>query len=250
MLYISDVCYKTKFPCALPFYRQQQELERLGIYLSRQTMSNWSIYAATHWLMLIYTMQHSFLLKEQILHGDETNTQVIKEDGRTAAQKSYMWVYSSGKYSEKPIVLFDYQPTREGRHPLSFLAGFQGYLHTDAYPGYNKLTEQGVTLIRCWAHLRRKFDEALKALPKNERAASPANLGLDYCNRLFKLEGEYDGEGISLEERAKRRETESKPIAEAFFDWVKSTMMQTVSSNKLFTALQYAINQRETLITS
>jgi hypothetical protein len=97
-------------------------------------------------------------------------------------------------------------------------------------------------------HLRRKFDEALKALPKNERAASPANVGLDYCNRLFRLEGVYDEEGISLEERAQRRELESKPIAEAFFDWVKSSVGQTVSSNKLFTALQYAINQQETLM--
>jgi transposase/FtsZ-binding cell division protein ZapB len=237
-----------KYVLGLPFYRQQQELERLGIYISRQTMSNWSIYAASHWLVLIYSILHSFLLIESVLHGDETITQVIQEDGRTASQKSYMWVYSSGKYAEKPIVLFEYKTTREGRHPLAFLSGFKGYLHTDAYPGYNKLTEQGVTLVRCWVHLRRKFDEALKALPKNERAGSPANVGIDYCNRLFKLEREYDEEGINLDERAKRRELESKPIAEAFFDWAKSAMGQTISGNKLFTALQYAINQQATLM--
>ncbi len=237
-----------KFVLGLPFYRQQQELERLGIHLSRQTMGNWSIYTATHWLALMYSMLRSFLLKEPILHGDETTTQVIKEDGRTAAQKSYMWVYSSGKYAEKPIVLFEYTTTREGRHPLAFLSGFKGFLHTDGYAGYAKLTEQGVLLIRCWAHVRRKFDEALKALPKNEQAGSPANVGLDYCNRLFRLEEVYDEENISLEERAKRREAESKPIAEAFFDWVKSAIAQTVSGNKLFAALQYASNQKDTLM--
>ena len=237
-----------KFVLGLPFYRQQQELERLGIYLTRQVMGNWSIYTATHWLLPIYTKLQDFLLKEPILHGDETTTQVIKEDGRCASQKSYMWVYANGKYSEKPIVLFEYQPTREGKHPLAFLAGFQGFLHTDAYPGYIKLSEQGVTLIRCWAHVRRKFDEALKALPKNERAGSPANVGIDYCNRLFRLEKVYDEEAISLEERAKRRDLESKPIAEAFFDWAKSTIRQAVSGNKLFVALQYAINQRASLM--
>ncbi len=237
-----------KFVLSLPFYRQQQELERLGIFLSRQTMANWSVYSSAHWLTQMYSLLQKFLLKEPILHGDETTTQVIKENGRTASQKSYMWVYASGKYSENPIILFEYQPTREGRHPLAFLTGFQGFLHTDAYSGYLKLSEQGVTLVRCWAHVRRKFDEALKALPKKGRTDSPANVGVDYCNRLFKLEGKYDEEGISLDERAKRRELESKPIAEAFFDWAKSTIGQTVSGGKLFLAFQYAINQKETLM--
>nr|WP_330219221.1 transposase [Moorella mulderi] len=75
------------------------------------------------------------------------------------------------------------QTTRAGKHPRRFLAGFKGYLHVDGYAGYNELH---VTLVGCWAHTRRKFDEALKALPEDKRNAPvAAREGLEYCNRLF-----------------------------------------------------------------
>jgi len=237
-----------KFVLALPLYRQEQELQRMNINISRQTMANWIIYAAQNWLKPIYDLLHEVLLLSEILHGDETRLQVIKEEGRKASQNSYMWVYCTGKYEANPIVLFEYQPTREGKHPLAFLAGYSGYLHVDAYSGYLKLTEQGVTLSDCWSHMRRKFDEALKALRKEERKGAAANIGFKYCNQLFELERKYDEEGIGYEERHGRRQLEAKPIAEAFFAWAESMYAQIVPNSKIEVAITYALNQRQRLM--
>jgi len=85
-------------------------------------------------------------------------------------------------------VLYDYQTTRASKHPVSFLNGFKGYLHTDGYSGYNQLN--GVTSIGCFAHARRKFIEALKALPVDQKDKPvAASVGLEYCNRLFVKNG-------------------------------------------------------------
>jgi len=87
------------------------------------------------------------------------------------------------------MILYDYQTTRASKHPRRFLTGFNGYLHVDGYAGYNGLPN--ITLVGCWAHARRKFDETLKALPTEKRNADvTAKQGLEFCNRLFAIERE------------------------------------------------------------
>jgi transposase len=237
-----------KYVLALPLYRQEQELQRLGIYISRQTLANWVIYAAAHWLEPIYALLYAELLKNTILHADETRVQVIREDGRKATQNSYMWMYHTGKSAKRQIALYEYQPTREGKHPLEFLAGFQGFLHVDAYAGYRKLEDQGVTLVECWSHARRKFDEAIKTLKKEDRTGALANIGLDYCNQLFALERQYDELNLTDEDRFSRRERESRPVAEAFFLWAESMLSKALPKSKLAEAVKYAVNQRHWLM--
>lgn len=78
-----------KYVEGLPFYRQEKQLERMGIYLSRQTMANWMMYGATRWLIHIYQRLHTFLLQHDALHADETTLQVLTEPGRPATSKSY-----------------------------------------------------------------------------------------------------------------------------------------------------------------
>jgi hypothetical protein len=235
-----------KFVLALPLYRQEQELARLGINISRQTMANWVIYAANRWLTPIYDLLRRTLLKNSILHADETTVQVIREDGRQASQKSYMWMYHTGKDAVNHVALFEYQPTRESEHPLQFLAGFKGFLHVDAYVGYRKLEERSVTLVECWAHVRRKFDEALKTLKKECRTGAVANTGLEYCNKLFALERDFDERKYGSDERARQRHIQSKPVAEAFFAWAES--VNAMPKSKLGAAIGYAVNQKKWLM--
>jgi len=237
-----------KFVLALPIYRQAQELERIGVKIPKQTLSNWIIYVAMRWLILIYNLLHSELLSQDIGHADETTVQVINEEGRKSTQKSYMWVYRTGKDSARPVVLLDYQQTRHGKHSLNFLKTFEGYLHVDAYAGYRKLENQNVILVECWSHARRKFDEALKAMDKKDRAGSTAEIGMTYCNKLFKLEDKYTELGLGSKERFKQRLLESKPIAEAFFKWVEPLVPVTHSKSKIGRALRYAVNQQQRLM--
>ncbi|GMA59306.1 hypothetical protein GCM10025858_38090 [Alicyclobacillus sacchari] len=154
-----------KFVDGMPLYRQEQQFARHGYPLSRQTLANWVVYAAETWLEPLYAKLRQVLLAQRYLHADETTLQVLHEAGRAAQTQSYMWVYRSGM-DGRPMVLYDYQETRSADHPRRFLAGFQGYLHVDGYAGYEGLPD--VTLVGCWAHARRKFDEALKAVPPKE----------------------------------------------------------------------------------
>ncbi|WP_425426574.1 IS66 family transposase, partial [Alicyclobacillus macrosporangiidus] len=175
-----------KYVDGLPLYRQEQQFARKDLALSRQTLANWVVIGATRWLSLVYDRLHEEMLSRKYLHADETTLQVLHEPGRAAESESYMWLYRSGR-DGPPIVLFDYQETRSREHPRRFLGGFKGYLHVDGYSGYHDI--EGVTLVGCWAHARRKFDEALTALPTAERKKpTAARIGLEYCNRLFKIE--------------------------------------------------------------
>ncbi len=135
--------------------------------------------------VVVEHVQHMYACRPCDKHGTAT-LQVLHEPGRAAKSDSYMWLYRSAR-DGPPIVLFDYQETRSKEHPRRFLEGFTGYLHVDGYSGYHDI--ENVTLVGCWAHARRKFDEALKALPTAERKKpTAARIGLEYCNRLFKIE--------------------------------------------------------------
>jgi len=206
-----------KYGAGLPLYRQEQQFKSLGIELSRQTMANWVLHGANTYLTLIYDRLHEHLLKRDILHADETTLQVLHEPGREPTTKSFFWLYRTGR-DGPPIILYDYQTTRAGKHPRRFLAGFKGYLHVDGYDGYNGLS--GVTLVGCWAHARRKFDEALKALPQDKRnKAVAAREGLEFCNRLFAIERELKDK--TPEERYQIRQGRSRPVLEDFWAWLK-----------------------------
>ena len=208
-----------KFVMGSPLYRQEQELNRAGVMLSRQTMSNWILRAAEERLKPVYEELHRRLLERDILHADETTLQVLKEPGKTAQSKSYMWLYRTGGDAKHPIVLYEYKPDRRAGNAAKFLKGYRGYLHTDGYPGYHSLPEE-IRVVGCWAHARRKFDEAVKALPKEEQAGSAALEGQRYCSALFALEKEFSN--LTPEERYKERQERAKPVVDALLVWAKT----------------------------
>ena len=208
-----------KFVMGCPLYRQEQEINRKGIHLSRQTMSNWILRATEDYLTPVYEQPHKELLKRDVLHADETTLQVLHEPGKKPQTDSYMWLYRTGGDTDKPIVLYEYQPGRGAKHPKEFLSGYKGYLHTDGYQGYHSLPED-ITVVGCWAHARRKFDAAVKSLPKGKVKGSSASQGLTYCNLLFGIEQEIAS--MTAEERRKERLEQAKPVLDAMLAWANS----------------------------
>jgi len=227
-----------KFVMGSPLYRQEQELKRNGIMLSRQTMSNWLLKAAVDWLEPVYKCLYALLLLETVLHADETTLQVLHEDGKKAQAKSYMWLYRTSGCCERPIVLYDYQPDRKASRPKEFLDGFSGYLHADGYAGYHSLPEN-ITVIGCWAHARRKFDEALKSIPEKEREGSAALTGKRYCDKLFAIEKEL--EKLSTESRLEERQKQARPVLDEFSSWLKA--QRAAPKSGLGKAVYYTIEQ-------
>ncbi|MGI6227152.1 MAG: IS66 family transposase [Peptococcales bacterium] len=233
-----------KYVDGMPLYRQEQQFARLGIELSRQNLANWMIYGANKWLTLLYGRMHFHLLQHGVICADETTLQVLREPGRKAESSSYMWLYRTGREGP-PIILYDYQETRGGIHPREFLSGFKGYLQVDGYAGYNQVPD--VTLVGCWAHARRKFDEALKALPKNKRSASVvAKEGLEFCNRLFAIERELSKE--TYDERYKERLARSLPVLDAFLAWLNDQSTKVLPKSSFGQAINYCLNQWDKLV--
>jgi hypothetical protein len=187
----------------------------------------------------IYDLLKDYLLRESILHADETKVQVLKEPGRAAQTKSYEWVYRTGAFAEYKISIYDYKMTREQKHPRAFLKDFNGFLHTDGYQVYHSLPPC-ITIVGCWAHVRRKFEDLLKKTPKAKRKGSNAEKGVAYINALFRIE--LETANLSPEERLKKRLEKGKPISDAFFAWAKS--LGALPKTPLGEAVNYSLSQR------
>ena len=135
----------------LLYKRLEQEFNRQGLKLSRQTMANWLLNVSEKWLRPVYDALHKQLCREPVLHADETTLQVLKEPGRSSTSKSYMWLYRTSGCAKQAIVLYEYQPTRKAEHAEAFLKGFSGWLHADGYQGYHKLPGN-IRVVGSWAH--------------------------------------------------------------------------------------------------
>ena len=179
-------------------------------------------------------------LKQEYLHIDETHVQVLKEPGRKNTSDSYMWVYCSIRDCKQPVRYFEYQPGRGGKYPEGFLKGYTGYIHTDAYSGYNGV--KGVTRCLCYTHLRRAFVDALPKDIHGPEASKPAEAVLR-LNKLFEIEKELDS--LPPEQKKKERLTREKPLLEAFWSWAEISSAGELPKSKLHTAFHYALNNRQ-----
>jgi len=249
----SSVSYvmTAKFVDGVPLYRQEKHFERLGLEISRSVLSDWML-KGSEWLEPIYASARQSLINRQILHADETTLQVLKEPGRAAETKSYMWLYRTGRDDGPPIILYDYQETRGGEHPRKFLSGFKGYLHADGHSGYDVLEKStkpdeppDVKLCGCWLHFRRKADEAMKGQPPGKRQGGRAKEALDKINQLFSIE-----RGLvkcTPEQRLKGRHEKSRPIVENLHRWLCDIKGEILPKSLLGTAVTYGLNQWEKL---
>lgn len=232
-----------KYELAVPLYRQEKEWESLGVNLGRATMSNWIMTCYRDWLSPITKLLQEKLLEQSYLHIDETPVQVLNEPERKNTTDSYMWVYSSIKESKQPVRIFEYQPGRSGNYPKAFLKEYKGFIHTDAYKGYEKVT--GITRCLCWSHLRRYFVDALPKDVKSPEATLPAQ-AITYINKLFEIEKKL--EILSPEGRKEQRLIQETPVLEAFWSWTKTASAGILPKSKLGQAFTYAFNQKEGLM--
>ena len=224
-----------------PLYRQEQEWNHKGLPLSRQTMSNWVIKCSERYLEPIYNVLHEHLCRHTVLHADETTLQVLK-DGKSAQSKNYMWLFRTSGDAEHHIILYNYDVSRSASVPKQFLYDFSGYLHVDGYAAYHKLPDT-IILVGCWAHARRKFFEAVQAVPKAARHKTLAFKGKEYIDKIFRTDSLLAD--MDYQERKRSRTVKLKPLIDDFYDWV--TAQDCSSKNKFSAAISYAQNQRKYL---
>jgi len=234
----------SKYQDALPLYRQETILERIGVDIPRATLANWMIQAGTLIQPLINLLRDR-LLAYDLIQMDETPVQVLKEPGKTAQSKSYLWLQRGGP-PDRPVILFDYDPSRSAEVPKRLLEGFQGTLQTDGYAGYHAVVGANrLTHVGCFAHARRKFDEAIKAQGKQPRAGL-AHQGLAWIQKLYGVEKTIRGR--PAEERYVYRRQHSASILTELRTWLDTALPKVPPTTVLGKALHYLDHEWPKLI--
>ena len=242
----------SKYVNSSPLDRTAREFQINGMNLSKQTMSNWVIRSAERYFQPVYDLMIRTQLQAHVNQCDETPVEVIHDD-RPAGSKSYMWVHLTGELSPVPkIIVYEYQKTRHSDHPKEYYKEFKGILMTDGLEQYHKLSRENEGLINanCFAHARRHFANAIKAMGSGNAEAVKASVAYKALVRIGAI---YDLEstlkGLSPEERLKERQSSIKPLVEEYFAWIKDIFHQGLVLAKSETAkgLAYSINQEEYL---
>jgi len=229
-----------KFCDALPFYRQEKQFARLGIDIPRQTMCNWAMKAAEA-CQLLLALLHRDVRGGPLINIDETPVQVLEEPGRTAKQKSYMWVFKGG-VPGKPVILYQYHPTRSGDVAKLFLKDYQGTVQTDAYSGYGFLNEwPGILHVFCWAHARRAFMDVKKASSSKKPGA--ADKALSMIRQLYALEKNARSQKMTPDQIYNMRQKQAAPILNKFYTWLKKKEKHVTPKSLLGKAVGYCLNQ-------
>jgi transposase len=235
-----------KFVDGLPLYRQTTMFQRIGVDLGRGTMANWMIRTGELVIPLINLMG-DVQLGYDVLQMDETTVQVLKEEGRAAETKSRMWVRRGGP-PDKPIILFDYDPSRSGAVALRLLEDYKGFLQTDGYSAYGKVgAHLGLVHVACLAHARRKFDEALKAQKITGRGGLAA-AGLALIQKIYRIEKVAREAGLTAAQRYQLRNDKSRPIWDELRRWLDSVRGHAPPSTLVGKALAYLDGQWPGLI--
>lgn len=235
-----------KYCDALPFYRQERQFERLGVDLSRATMCNWAMKVADKCQPLLDLLKQH-LRSGPLINVDETHVQVLQENGRAPSTKSYMWVCRGGP-PDKPGLLYHYAPSRAGQVAAELLATYRGVVQTDGYAGYDFLDiAKDVSHAGCWAHVRRKFTEAVKGAGK-ERKAGSADIALGYIRRIYEVEAEGRRANCTADQLLVLRQERSKPILTDFFAWLSKKSLMVVPKSLLGVAVNYALKQWSRLL--
>jgi transposase len=238
----------SKYADGLPLYRQEEMFRRMGIDLPRASLANWMVKTGELVQPLVNLFRDE-LLASGFVQCDETRYQVLKEPDKPATSQSYLWVQHA---PEVDIVLYDYDPSRSAEVPKRLFAGFQGYLQTDGYEGYAAIgSEPGITHVGCFAHARRKFDEALKAQKSSAKKhrsikESKALQGLGWIQKLYQIERQ--AKEVPPEERHRIRQERSRPVIDKLRAWLSDAIPRVPPQSLTGKALAYLEGQWPKLV--
>ena len=228
----------SKFADHLPLYRQDGIFAREGVEIPRASQAGWLMQVYEAIRPLEEVLKASVLESDVIFTDDTVIPLQVKGNGKV--KKARLWVYLRGGPGP-PLTVYDFSRDRRKKRPLEFLVGYQGYIHADAYSGYDELFKKdGVIEVGCWAHARRMFDKAL---------SSRAQEATDILSRIAQLYHHVETPCAEMEvkERYRYRLEHAPPILEDLFAKIKDLKAHTIPSEPLRKAVDYALNQRKAL---
>lgn len=225
----------SKFVDHLPLYRQKQIFERIGIKISPSTLTD-NTNAACKALLPIYNALKRETLANLYLQVDETRLQVLEDSKNGSSHRGYLWTYHA---PVDGLVFFDYRTGRDRSGPQEILKDYSGVIQTDAYEVYQSLfaSNKDVQHYYCMAHIRRKFDEAVKY--DKERAT----WAVCTIAKLYKIEKDIRESEPSLTESqiVEKRRAEASPILTELKEWMLKEYPKVLPSSPIGKAMAYAL---------
>lgn len=235
-----------KYMDGLPLYRLEGILKRYGGDVTRTSMASWIIRLAELCQPLIHVMR-AHQQSGSFIQMDETRIQVLKEEGFVPTGNKYMWVTLGGP-PETPVIIFDYDPSRGHEVPLRLLDGYQGYLQTDGYSGYDAASKKlKLVQVGCWDHCRRKFKETQLAQPTSKKGTqTKADIALLKIGKLYRIERKI--KTLSADEKKEIRQKQSLPILADLKVWMDQNKGKSPKDSLISKAFTYMENQWPKLV--
>jgi len=233
-----------KFADHLPLYRLERIFQRESIHLPRQTMSQWSIKVSKAVIPLVNLLQEN-ILSYDVAFADETTLQVLKEPGRKAQTKSYIWCFVGGPVGRRSII-YQYHQRRKAEAAEEFFEDYQGAIHCDGYSGYNQLiSSKQITGINCMAHVRRKFMEALP----NGKEKGVSGRVVKLIRVLYKIESALKVANASPDTIKKIRLDKSKPLLDRLKKYLDEKKRVVPKNSPVGKAINYTLKRWDYFIT-
>jgi transposase len=222
-----------KYVNHLPFYRQIEMFKQQGISIAPATINGWSQNVADLMRPTYYRLKELVLASDYI-QSDETTIPIINNEKHTTI-KGYIWMIRAVMGN---LVFFHYDHgSRAQKIVLQLFKDYQGVIQTDGYAVYDIYeNKKGVLPIGCWAHARRKFEEALA---EDKVRASYA---LEQIGLLYQVERQADQQQLSFEERADLRSRLAYPIMVAFEKWLLNEYPKVLPKGRIGKAIRYTYN--------
>ena len=227
-----------KYVYHIPFHRQSQHYQRLGVTIPQSTMCS-SAALILDQLLTLYEFHKTRVLASYYLHADETTIRVLDRDKPGATHQGYYWLYHNSK---EKIVLFDYRKGRSREGPNDILKDFKGFLQTDGYVAYEDFEKrEGITVLNCMAHARRKFVDALQ----NDKNRCEHVLTL--FQELYAIERKAKQEALSAEAILALRQEKSVPVLKELREWMIAEYPKVLPSSVIGKAIAYSLKRWEKL---
>ena len=231
-----------KYCDALPLYRQSQMFKRIGVELDRSNLANWMIRCGELIQPLMNLLQDQ-LRERSVVHMDETTLQVLKEPGKTAQSKSYLWLIAS--FTAQPITLFRYDPGRSQQVPIDLLDSAVKTVMVDGYEWYQKACDDyGIKRLGCGSQARRNVREAKTIQPKGK--TGKADQALAWIQKLYLIEKQT--KGAPPDHRYHIRQQQAKRIMDDIKKGRDKSLLHVPPKTALGKALVYLHNQWPRLI--
>jgi transposase len=228
----------SKFGDHLPLYRLEDIFVRHGIHLARSTLCDW-VAAAAELLKPLYQLQRQLVVQCPVMWTDDTEVTVLV-GGEEGSRKGRFWTYVGN--DEHPYSVYDFTLSRSRDGPQSFLQDFRGYLHADAYGGYDAIylgSNNQIIEVACWAHARRKFFDARGNYPRE------AHQVLEWIRQLYDIEDR--AHELSVDARCTLRREESEPVLDKLEAYLAELARSVLPKTAFAKAVSYARNQWQAL---